>query len=109
VGWPPPPHLLTPLRLPFPPPPRPARQIKDETARSKEAAKEAREQAKREREHEQTWEKTRDDRVTTWRDFQKNKGAGTKAPGEAFRALAGGCSGRRVSMVQHAWRGAAES
>lgn len=32
------------------------------------------EERKRKREHEQNWEKTRDERIGSWRDFQKGKG-----------------------------------
>lgn len=41
---------------------------------------------KRKREHEQDWEKTRDQRIDSWRDFQK-KGQGDKAKKKKMKTL----------------------
>ena len=41
---------------------------------------------KRKREHEQDWEKTRDQRIDSWRDFQK-KGQGDKGKKKKMKTL----------------------
>ena len=52
-------------------------QLADEGRQQKEEEEEA-ENRKRKREHEKEWERTRDDRIGTWRDFQKKTTEGEK-------------------------------
>ncbi|KAK1831395.1 hypothetical protein QBC39DRAFT_372035 [Podospora conica] len=47
-----------------------------EEGREQKKADEELEQRKRKRQHEQDWEQTRDQRIDSWRQFQKGKGAG---------------------------------
>ncbi|CAK4030383.1 Hypothetical predicted protein [Lecanosticta acicola] len=52
-------------------------QMRDEGRQQAKEEQEAAER-KRKREHEQDWEKTRDERIGSWRDFQKNQKAEPK-------------------------------
>ncbi len=57
-------------------------QMHEEENRLDKEAKEAKEKATAEREHHKSWEKTRDTRVNTWRDFvAKKKGGAVKSVG----------------------------
>jgi len=47
-----------------------------EEGREQKKADEELEQRKRKRQHEQDWEQTRDQRIDSWRQFQKGKGPG---------------------------------
>ncbi|CAD7703164.1 unnamed protein product [Ostreobium quekettii] len=58
-----------------------AKRIKDETNRIEEEEKTTKAQLKRVREHKETWEKTRDERVGTWRDYLKSGGKKKKKKG----------------------------
>ncbi|EME40908.1 hypothetical protein DOTSEDRAFT_74458 [Dothistroma septosporum NZE10] len=42
---------------------------------------------KRKREHEQNWEKTRDERIGSWRDFQKKQGGEAKGKKKKMKTL----------------------
>ena len=52
-------------------------QMQDEGRQQRKEEEEATER-KRKREHEQDWEKTREKRIDTWRDFSKKPGGATK-------------------------------
>ena len=55
-------------------------QMQEEGREQKKADEEA-EARKRKREHEQSWESTREDRIGSWRDFQKGKTGSADAGG----------------------------
>jgi DnaJ family protein C protein 8 len=55
------------------------RQVKaqmQEEGREQRRVEEETDQRKRKRQHEQDWEQTRDQRISSWRDFQKGKSGG---------------------------------
>lgn len=49
-------------------------QLKEETLRLEAKEEEVKEKSKAAKEHHKEWEKTREQRVTTWHDYQKAKG-----------------------------------
>lgn len=49
--------------------------------------------AKRKAKHDKAWEKTRDERVGTWRDFMQKSGKKAKTGGQGARATGGGAVG----------------
>lgn len=71
-------------------------QIEEEEARAKAEYKEEREVAKAQAKHEKKWEKTRDERVGSWRDFvagkatKKQKTGGLKVGGRCCNTVSTG-------------------
>lgn len=59
----------------------PAPQISEEEERAKAEYKEEKEVAKRKAKHDKAWEKTRDERVGTWRDFMQKSSKKAKTGG----------------------------
>lgn len=64
-----------------------ALQIAEEEERAKEEFKQEKQEAKRKREHAKKWEKTRDSRVGSWRDFVSSKSKKSKGGSIALGGL----------------------
>ncbi len=90
--------------------PRPPPQIEEEETRAKAEYKEEREAAKAQAKHEKKWEKTRDERVGSWRDFvsgkaaKKQKTGGLKVRHVVAGGLAGACCCAWRQLGLKVWR-----
>mmetsp|Transcript_34853 Transcript_34853/g.62682 ORF Transcript_34853/g.62682 Transcript_34853/m.62682 type:complete len:282 (-) Transcript_34853:337-1182(-) len=57
------------------------KRVKDETKRIEEKDAEEKDRRVKQRQHEKDWEKTRDDRVSSWQDYVKKQGKGKGSEG----------------------------